>query len=69
MNALMIPLGEMVDKAELAAFFKDDQEGVLDFIEMLGTDRDLHYARFMPFAGQIDALWELIQKQLTDAGK
>jgi len=69
MNAFSIPLGEMVDKAQMAEFFRDDPEGVLEFIEMLGAEKDLRYARLLPFNGQIDALWGLIQKQLTDAGK
>ncbi len=63
------PLKEMVDKAELAEFFRDAPEDVLEFIAMLGTERDLRYAHFLPFNGQIDALWTLIQEQLSDAGK
>ena len=69
MNAFSIPLGEMVGKAELTEFFRDDPEGVLDFVEMLGTERDLRYARLLPFKGRIDVLWDVIQRQLSDAGK
>lgn len=69
MNAFLIPLGEMVGRAELAEFFQDDSEGVLEFIELLGTERDLRYARLLPFARQVDVLWDILQRQLSGVGK
>ncbi len=69
MNALVVSLKEMVGKAELAEFFRDDPESVLDFIEMLGSERDRRIAHHLPFRGRVDVLWDALQRQLKNDGK
>lgn len=61
----MISLGEMVGRAELENHFRDaPADDILEFIEMLGTERDLRIARHLPFRGRVDVLWELLKQQL-----
>lgn len=70
MNAFMIPLGEMVGRAELEDYFRETPEEVLVYIELLGgSDRDVRLAPILPFPGRIAILWDLIQARLKDAGK
>ncbi len=66
----MIPLSEMVGRAELEDHFRDaPADDVLAFVEMLGTERDLKIARLLPFKGRIALLWDLMQKHLKASGE
>ncbi len=52
----------MVSVDELAEFFDGDAESVLDFIESIGTPRDVAVARFLPFSSRVVMLHQLVRE-------
>jgi hypothetical protein len=47
---------------ELLSFFRDDPPLALEYIEILGDERELRIARFLPLAGQIDILRDILSR-------
>jgi len=55
----------MVGRNELDDFFHDDPEGVVEFIDLIGTERDVQLARLLPPTARVDLLWALVQNALA----